>query len=192
MTTGPAHDPRDKAAPETAPFLARRRAHRARRGPIGPYRLTGPSGNSRGKTREARPPVAPKTSTRSPRIDSVAGRKVRVPTTDTNTTEMVPIAIDVKSETPRVMMNSQRDHHGQPGEEDGAPGGTARDLDRLLRPGRGRRAVRLGSGSVTEQRIVDRDGQPDEDDQLRCIRADGPDDLAVDAELTPKAATQLG
>ncbi len=41
--------------------------------------------------------------TRSPRIDSVAGRNVRLPMTDTRTTEIVPIAIDVNSDTPRVI-----------------------------------------------------------------------------------------
>ena len=41
--------------------------------------------------------------TRSPRMDSVAGRNVRLPITDTKTTAIVPIAIDVKSDTPRVI-----------------------------------------------------------------------------------------
>ncbi len=66
-----------------------------------PQRLTGPSGSataSRGSHAAGRPRL-----TRSPRIDSVAGRNVRLPMTDTKTTEIVPIAIDVNSETPRVM-----------------------------------------------------------------------------------------
>ena len=66
-----------------------------------PQRLIGPSGRataSRGSQAAGRPRL-----TRSPRIARVAGRNVRLPTTDTATTEMVPTAIEVNSETPRVM-----------------------------------------------------------------------------------------
>ena len=57
-----------------------------------------PSSRSRPKN-GIRPRLTP-----SPRIASVAGRKVRLPTTATNTTPIVPIAIDRKIDT--SMMNS--------------------------------------------------------------------------------------
>ena len=64
----------------------------------------------------------------------------------------------------------QRDHHRQPREEDGPARGAARDLDRL-------RPVATGApfdpeAGDHEQRIVDRDGEPDEDDELGRVRAD--------------------
>ena len=66
-----------------------------------PQRLSGPSGSAarmRGIQAAGRPRL-----TRSPRIASVAGRNVRLPMTDTRTTEIVPIAIEVNSDTPRVI-----------------------------------------------------------------------------------------
>ncbi len=65
-----------------------------------PHVRMGPTGTrraSRGTQVETRPAFI-----RSPRIDIVAGRNVRLPSTETRTTPIVPIAIDVNSDTSRV------------------------------------------------------------------------------------------
>ena len=64
----------------------------------------------------------------------------------------------------------ERDHHREPAEEHGAAGGAARDLDRVeLVPA----VPPLGPEARDhEQRVVDRDGEPDQDDQLGRVRAD--------------------
>ena len=69
--------------------------------PSDPQRRTGAIGSaaaSRGSQAAGRPRL-----TLSPRIDRVAGRNVRLPTTETKTTAIVPIAIEVNSETPSVI-----------------------------------------------------------------------------------------
>ena len=133
-----------------------------------PQRLSGPSGSAarmRGIQVAGRPRL-----TRSPRIASVAGRNVRLPMTDTSTTAIVPIAIDVNSDDAEGDQAGQRDHHREAREEDRPAGGAARDLDRLG-------AVAAGpsldpEAGDHEQRVVDRDGEPDEHDQLGRVRAD--------------------
>ena len=187
IRTGRRHDPGHEAAPEAAALLLGRApvepGQRGLRPSGGPARC-GNAAASRGSQAAGRPRL-----TLSPRIASVAGRNVRLPTTDTKTTEIVPIAIDVNSDTPRVIRPGQRDHHRQPGEEDRPAGGAAGDLDRLG-------PVAAGppldpEAGDHEQRVVDRDGEPDEHDQLGRVRADRPDDLAVDAE-DPERGDQRG
>ena len=100
--------------------------------------------------------------------------------TDTNTTEIVPIAIDVNSETPSVMSPASEIITASP-EKNTARPAVLLETSIALRP--------LAAGPPFdpepgdhEQRVVDGDGEPDEHDQLRRVGADRPDDLAVDAE----------
>ena len=72
-----------------------------------------------------------------------------------------------------------RDHHGEAAEEDRAAGRAAGDLDGALRV---RAAPPLRPEARDhEQRVVDGHRQPDEHDQLRRVRADRVEQLAVDA-----------
>ena len=84
--------------------------------------------------------------------------------TDTKTTEIVPIAIEVNSDDAEGDQPGERDHDGEPGEEHRAPGGAARDLDRLGPVAAG--APLDAEAGDHEQRVVDRDGQPDQHDEL--------------------------
>ena len=64
----------------------------------------------------------------------------------------------------------ERDHHGEAAEEHGAAGGRARDLDGVELVAA---PSPLGAEARDhEQRVVDRDREPDQDDQLRRVRAD--------------------
>ena len=83
--------------------------------------------------------------TRSPRIASVAGRNVRLPMTDTNTTDDRADRHRREQRHAERDQPGQRDHHRQPREEHGAAGRAAGDLDRA-RIARARRVARPGSG----------------------------------------------
>ena len=142
-----------------------------------PQRRVGPSGSAvarRGSQVDGRPRL-----TRSPRIASVAGRKVRLPMTETSDRDR-PDRHRGEQRDAEGDQAGQRDHHRQAREEDRAPGRAAGDLDRLG-------AVAAGppldpEPGDHEQRVVDRDGQADQHDQLRRVRADRARDLAVDAQ----------
>ena len=116
----------------------------------------------------------------SPRIASVAGRNVRLPMTATKMTPIVPIAIERKIETSIRNRPGDRDHHRETAEEDRPAGGAAGRLDRdhlvaALAP--------LGPEARDhEQRVVDRDCETDQDDELGRVRAGRRDQLAEDAE----------
>ena len=117
--------------------------------------------------------------TLSPRMASTAGRNVSEPTTEMKTTEIVPIAIE---------RNSGSSSRNSPAIEIM----TARPEKNTARPAvleatsDGRQLVApapLGAEARDhEQRVVDRDGQPDQDDQLAGVWADRRDELAVQAQ----------
>ena len=127
-----------------------------------PQRLIGPERQGRGR-RGSHAAGRPR-FTRSPRIDRVAGRNVRLPMTDTRTTPIVPTAIDVNSDDAEGDEPGERDHHREPGEEHRPAGGAARDLD-------GHGPIAAGppldpEAGDHEQRVVDGDGQADQHDEL--------------------------
>ena len=118
---------------------------------------------------------------RSPRIASVAGRNVRLPMIATKITPIVPIAIDRKIETSIMNRPGDRDHHRETAEEDRPAGRAAGGLDRRAAwAGPARRSD--PEAGDHEQRVVDRDGEADQHDQLGRVRAGRRDELAEDAE----------
>ena len=119
-------------------------------------------------------------STPSPRIASVAGRNVSEPTTETRTTAIVPTAIDRKSGSSSRNRPAIEIITASPEKKTARPAVALDDLDRAEL----RAAVPpLGpEAGDHEQRVVDRDGQPDQDDELARVRADRARPLAVERE----------
>ena len=100
ISTGRAITPLTRVAQKPVPS-GRAPRQSSQRSADRPQRRTGPNGRllaSHGSQVAGRPRL-----TRSPRMASVAGRNVRLPMTETSTTEIVPIAIEVNSDTPRVI-----------------------------------------------------------------------------------------
>ncbi len=118
--------------------------------------------------------------TRSPRIESVAGRKVRLPITATSTTPIIATAIALSVSTRIRNRPAERHGDGEAAEEDGSAGRPGRRLDRgelgLVR------APLAPEAGDHEQRVVHADGQADEDDQLARAHRHRSDELAVDAQ----------
>ncbi len=177
ITTGRRMTRGHEAAPEAAPFLARRALVEPGERGSAPS-ADRPERERRGKTRQP--------GRRSPEVHPVAEDRQRrrqerqAPDDRHEDDRDRPDGHRREQRHAEGDQTGQRDHHRQPGEEDGPTGGAARDLDRL-------RPVAAGApfdseAGDHEQRVVDRDGEPDEDDELRRVRADRPDDLAVDAE----------
>ena len=100
--------------------------------------------------------------------------------TDTRTTAIVPTAIDVNSDTPRVISPASEIITASPEKKTARPAVLLEISIALERVPAG--APLDPEAGDHEQRVVDRDGEPDEHDQLGRVRADRPDDLAVDAE----------
>jgi hypothetical protein len=125
----------------------------------------------------------PKRMTLRSRIESVAGRKVRLPRTEIRTTAIEPMAIDLKRLVVDQEQAAERDHDRQAAEEDGPAGGGAGDLDGAELVAAGDRAAALGAEPrYHEERVVDGDREADQDHDLDHVLADRGDDLAVDAD----------
>ena len=106
----------------------------------------------------------------SPSFESTAGSTVSDPSIATATTVIVATPKDAKAcicgeEHPR-----HGDENGQPGDEDGAPGGRRRRLERGLFAAT-RRAL-FAFPLQIEHRVVDTDGEPDQEDDRRTPTSD--------------------
>src|SRR6266550_4132135 len=127
-----------------------------------------------------------------PRIARIAGRNVRLPMTEMRTTAMVPIAIDRKNGSSRKSRPAIEIMTASPLKNTARPAvPLAISMARSFSPASPRSinrhtdhapmALRAESGHH-EQRVIDRHGQADQDHELRGIRADRSDRLAVDAQ----------
>ena len=120
-----------KAAASPAESAGRRRT----RSTIAPQMRPSPSSRRRRETSGTRP-----LSTLSPSRESSAGSTVSDPSTATATTRIVASASDGRIAGQEHACH--RDHHGQAGDEHGAPGGGGGDLERRLRAAAAARSCR--------------------------------------------------
>ena len=100
--------------------------------------------------------------------------------TATKMTAIVPIAIEREERDAEQEQPGERDHDRETAEEDRPAGRAAGRLDREHLVAARRRSD--AEPRDHEQRVVDGDGETDQDDELRRVRADRRDQLAVDAE----------
>ena len=135
----------------------------------------GPLPSSRGRPRNGRR----NRFTFWSRIDRSAGRNVSDPTTEMNTTEIVPIAIERKSGSSsrnrppiEIITASPEKNTARPAVLEAVEMAGQLVAPSPLRP----------EARDHEQRVVDRDGQADQHDELARVRADGRDELAVQGE----------
>ena len=103
-------------------------------------------------------------STRSPSQDSIAGSTVSEPIIATATTIIVPIANDMNVLSPEKNIPAIAIITVMPGDEHGAAGRRGGGLERRrLAPSR---AALVALAADVEERVVDADGEPDQEDDL--------------------------